>query len=169
MINDELLHAALEIRVLAMSLFRVARRALEQYPQLASEGITGLQYATLRVLGHKELTISELSQWLMVDPSTLVPVIDTLERKGMVKRQRDPTDRRRVPLSLTERGSAIVACVPAVDVSDPLVRSLRAMGEGDAQQLLRLVRELVRYMPEGEDILRRVSERVHLHQMPPSE
>jgi DNA-binding MarR family transcriptional regulator len=169
MISDELLRAALEIRVLSMSLFRVATRALEQHPQLAKEDITVLQYGVLRALCHKALTISELSQWLMVDPSTLVPVIDTLERKGMVKRQRDQSDRRRVPLSVTERGNAIVACVPAVDEGDPLVCSLRAMGEQDAGHFLRLMRELIRNIPEGEEILRRVSERVRLHQMPPSE
>jgi DNA-binding MarR family transcriptional regulator len=169
MINDELLCAALEIRVLAISLFRLTTRALEQHPQLAKEDITGLQYATLRALSHKRLTISELSQWLMVDPSTLVPVVDALERKAMVKRHRDQADRRRVPLSLTERGSAIVACVPAVDEHDPLVVSLRSMGEEDARQFLRLLRELVRNVPEGEEILRRVSARVRLHQMPPAE
>jgi DNA-binding MarR family transcriptional regulator len=34
----------------------------------------------------------------MLDPSTLVPAVDALERKGLAMRGQDPNDRRRNPL-----------------------------------------------------------------------
>jgi hypothetical protein len=70
---------------------------------------------------------------------------------------------RRVPLSLTERGLEWVSCVPIVDEDDPVAKSLNALSEEQRHQLLTLLRELVRNLQDGDDILRRVSSRVHIH------
>ena len=140
-----------------------ARRALEQRLSLAHAGVGGLQYKIMRALWRQEQTISELSHRFMLNPSTLVPAVDALERNGLAKRGQDPNDRRRIPLSLTERGAEFVTCVPLVNADAPLVKSLNAMGDEQSRQLLMLLRELVRHMPEGEDILRKVSSGVHLH------
>jgi DNA-binding MarR family transcriptional regulator len=163
MTTDELHSAALEIHMLAAITSKKVKHALEQRLGLTKTGISGLQYGIMRALSCHELTISELSHRFMLDPSTLVPAVDALERKGFATRGSDPNDRRRVPLSLTERGAALVADTPVVDDSDPLVQSLDALEDEQRHQLLTLLRELVRHMPEGEEILRRVSARVRLH------
>ena len=151
----------LEIRILVTILAKTAMHALEQRLGLASTGLSHLQYGIMRALSIEEQTISELSQGFMLDPSTLVPAVDALERKGFAKRGKDPRDRRRVPLSLTERGAELVACVPIVDDDDPLASSLKSMSDEGCHQLLTLLRELVRQMPEGDEILNKVSSRVH--------
>ena len=46
----------------------------------------------------------ELSERLLLDPSDLVSLVDILERAGLVDRRRDPADRRRYALELTDRG-----------------------------------------------------------------
>lgn len=161
--TDDLLSAALEIRILTAVTAKRAMHALRRRLNLADKGLTGLQYGIMQALHHEEQTISELSHKLMLDPSTLVPAVDALERKELARRGRDPQDRRRVPLSLTERGAEFVTCVPALDDDDPLVQSLNTMGEEKAGQLLALLREMVENMPEGKDIMRRVSLMMDAH------
>jgi DNA-binding MarR family transcriptional regulator len=90
----------------------------------------------------------------------LVPAVDALERKGYAKRGRDPQDRRRVPISLTESGAELLSCVPLVDGDDPLFHSLNVLGDEQRDQLLTLMRELVGHMPEGDQILEHVSSRM---------
>lgn len=46
----------------------------------------------------------ELAERLLLDPSDLVSLVDILERAELVDRRRDPADRRRYALELTERG-----------------------------------------------------------------
>jgi DNA-binding MarR family transcriptional regulator len=160
--TDELYAIALEIRILAANMAKMARRAMEQRPELADASISGLQFGILHILSFKEQTITELSRKFTLDPSTLVPTVDALERKGLVKRGRDPSDRRRVPLSLTEEGGRLASLASVIDENDLLVQSLRAMGDEPARQLLALLRDLLAHMPEGEEILHHVSSRVRL-------
>jgi DNA-binding MarR family transcriptional regulator len=153
----------LEIRILVHVLAKTAMHALEQRLGETDAHISGLQFAIMRALSVEAQTITELSHRFMLDPSTLVPAVDALERKGFARRGRDPKDRRRVPLSLTERGLEWVSCVPIVDEDDPVANSFNALSEGQRHQLLTLLRELVRHLQDGDDILRRVSSRVHIH------
>jgi DNA-binding MarR family transcriptional regulator len=49
-----------------------------------------------------------LGEWLGIDRSNMVALIDDLERRGLVERAPDPTDRRRHAVRLTEAGRAAV-------------------------------------------------------------
>jgi DNA-binding MarR family transcriptional regulator len=103
----------------------------------------------------------------MVDPSTLVPVVDALELKRLAVRGKDPHDRRRVPISLTQRGAEIAAKHPMkgpfAAEENPLLKSIVAMGPERAQLLLSLLREMVSFLPDGDEILRRLATRVRSH------
>jgi DNA-binding MarR family transcriptional regulator len=158
--TDELYTRANEIRILAALVTKMARRDLQGRLDSSGTGISELQYGIMRLLSYQEHTISELSCKFMLDPSTLVPAVDALERKKLARRGRDPGDRRRNPLSLTEHGAECVAHVPIMDGQDSLVKSLNAMGDEQCQRLLMLLRELVRRMAGGEDVLQQVSSRV---------
>ena len=50
-----------------------------------------------------------LSEALAVDPSGLVAILNDLERDGLVERHRDPADRRRHIVEITEAGCAAAA------------------------------------------------------------
>ncbi len=158
--TDELYTRANEIRILAALVTKMTRRDLQRRLDSWGTGVSELQYGIMRLLSYQEYTISELSCKFMLDPSTLVPAVDALERKKLARRGRDPGDRRRNPLSLTKRGAEFVARVPVMDGQDSLVKSLNAMGDEQCQQLLMLLRELVGRMAEGEDVLHQVSSRV---------
>ncbi|MEO8287894.1 MAG: MarR family transcriptional regulator [Chloroflexota bacterium] len=144
---------AFEIRVLFAIVTKLAKRELEVSMAQHGVGVSALQYGIMRLLHHKQHTLTELSNTLLLKPATLVPVIDALERHGYALRKHDPLDRRRVPLTLTEKGVEMITTVPYVNEEDSLMGSLKAMGGEKSAQLLELVRELVLGLPEGEEIV----------------
>jgi DNA-binding MarR family transcriptional regulator len=158
---------AMEIHMLGFAAAKTTLLAMESQGLLAEANISMLQFRVLRTLRRRPYTISELSPILMVDPSTLVSVVDALERKGLAARGRDPSDRRRVPISLTEEGARITAGHPSkspfADRENPLLQSIDAMGPERAELLLTLLRELVSHLPDGEGILKHVSTWVQWH------
>jgi DNA-binding MarR family transcriptional regulator len=123
--------------------------------------LSALQHTLLRLLSHRPYTSSELSRKLHLDPATLVPVIDALERQGLVQRGRDPNDRRRQPLALTQSGADLLARLPIFDRSDALVVGLIALGDEPAQTLLQLLRELVGHMAPDADTSRELAATAH--------
>ncbi len=164
---EEQRRTAIEIHILSAIMTKKTILAMESQGFLAETGISLPQFGVLRALYRSARTISELSRIIMVDPSTLVPVVDALERKGLAARGRDPQDRRRVPISLTQRGAEIAAkhpmSSPLAAGDNPLLKSITAMGPERAQQLLSLLREMVSFLPDGDDILQRVATRVSFH------
>ena len=55
---------------------------------------------------HQPVSQREISDHLGLDASDVVGVLDILEAAHMVQRQRDPSDRRRHAVMLTEQGEA---------------------------------------------------------------
>src|SRR5687767_14609982 len=63
--------------------------------------------AALAVVAHHQpVSQREISDHLGLDASDVVGVLDILEAAGMVRRRRDPKDRRRHAVELTETGEA---------------------------------------------------------------
>ncbi|MEU4143772.1 MarR family winged helix-turn-helix transcriptional regulator [Streptomyces parvulus] len=64
--------------------------------------------------GGPELSQQDLSRLLNLDPTTVVTVIDEMERNQHVERRRNPVDRRRYNLILTDSARAALAEADAV-------------------------------------------------------
>lgn len=68
------------------------------------------QWRTLALLGRAPgSSLSDVAEHLGVSRSTASVLVDRLVRRGLVERQRHPQERRRVRLSLTARGEALLA------------------------------------------------------------
>ena len=83
----------------------------------------------LAICEHGPLTIAALSKEIHVSASTLVGIIDRLETKEFVVRERDTQDRRKVLIHATKKGKKF-----ATDAPSPLQETL-AQALGDLNEL----------------------------------
>ncbi len=75
---------------------------------LTSLGLSGREFLLLSfVRSASGLSQQELSARLALDPTIVVGLVDALEDRGLVRRAKDPADRRRNVLSATSEGEAI--------------------------------------------------------------
>ncbi|MCQ1948584.1 MULTISPECIES: MarR family winged helix-turn-helix transcriptional regulator [Arthrobacter] len=86
-------------------------------------------------------TQRELSQFLVLDPSQIVAIVDELERRGAVERQTDPRDRRSKVIVPTEDGRALYAHAREVvdGATETSVAQLSAAEQGELRRLLQKV------------------------------
>ena len=78
----------------------VYRRATEEFL-----GMKLKQLITLELLANKEGCLQqELGATLMIDPNNCVLLLNDLDQRGYVERQRDPRDRRRHIVVITAAG-----------------------------------------------------------------
>jgi DNA-binding MarR family transcriptional regulator len=74
-------------------------------------GLTTLQYTTLSVLNRHGAPLSnaQLARRAYMTPQAMSEVIDALEGKGLIKRNRDPNHGRLLPAKLTAKGRLVLA------------------------------------------------------------
>lgn len=75
--------------------------------RLAPLGLTVQLCGVLILLGEGPISQHELGRQLGIDRTTIVELIDDLEKKGVVERRRNPADRRSYALVLTARGRTL--------------------------------------------------------------
>ncbi len=82
--------------------------ARELAGRLAPHGVSPAQWGVLVFLWAEDgLSQTELSRRVAIEDATMVRTLDRMERDGLVRRERDPGDRRRMRIRLTERGRAL--------------------------------------------------------------
>jgi long-chain acyl-CoA synthetase len=86
-----------------------ARLAKVSGSALAEADLTLPQYRVLVFLVARGRPATHVASLLGVTPSTVTSVVDGLVSRGLVERSSDPSDRRRVVLSLTLDGEEAVA------------------------------------------------------------
>ncbi len=75
--------------------------------------ITEPQWGCLKILAEKSpLSAAALSREAIVSQSSLVGILDRLERGGLVRRERGTRDRRETILHLTDRGREVARTTP---------------------------------------------------------
>lgn len=104
-----------DLRILR-ALRRITRAIALHSRQLAAySNITAPQLVCLRaVVESGPLTTTAISREIHVSPSTVVGILDRLEDKGWVVRERSREDRRIVMVSATETGRNLVRDTPSL-------------------------------------------------------
>lgn len=109
---------------------------------VAQEDITPGLYGTLVLIDRNQgMSQSDLARALSLDRSTMVAVIDQLERRGLVQRLKDPGDRRRHALHLTAGGRSFLDRVRR-RVGEHERTIAQDLSEQERQQLFTLLRKL---------------------------
>ncbi len=134
--------------LLALSTFVKLRRAVNTLgarlnaPMLRNHDLTESQLGVLEALYHLgPMPQTRLCGKLLVSGSNLVTVLDNLEKRGWVRRERDRDDRRVQIVNLTGRGrQVIVQAFP--QHADNITELLGALTHEEQKQLGRLCRKL---------------------------
>lgn len=105
---------------------------------LHGQGVTNAEFAALSVLAGRSLSQRAVAERMAVDPRNAGAILRKLRGRGWVSAQADPTDARRVRLTLTDDGARTLETILEV-----LPRERGAFfGAVSAQELLDLERIL---------------------------
>lgn len=92
---------------------QLAREGFER--ALEPMGLKARHYGVLTTLaGEGPHAQRDLGEKLAIDRTTMVGLVDELEGLGLVERRRDPEDRRRYDLALTDAGKRTISEAEAV-------------------------------------------------------
>ena len=91
-------------------LAELSRRYVQLFEELAQG--TGLNLTTCRALAylerHEGISQSRLAELASIEPMALVRLLDRLQAEGLVRRERDPQDRRAHRLLLEARAQPVL-------------------------------------------------------------
>ncbi|MHA2170468.1 MAG: MarR family winged helix-turn-helix transcriptional regulator [Candidatus Kariarchaeaceae archaeon] len=99
------------------SLISNIERKLHQFQRLVLKetDLTPPQYAVINVLQETDgVSLTDLSEATLSTKSTMTTLIDNLEKKGHVKRQDHPKDRRTKLVILTKQGKSLAQSAPEI-------------------------------------------------------
>ncbi|MDY0273281.1 MAG: MarR family transcriptional regulator [Advenella sp.] len=118
-----------DLRILH-ALRRITRSIALHSRHLASySNITAPQLICMRaVVAKGPITATAISRDIHVSPSTVVGILDRLEDKGFIKRERGRQDRRTVFITATEAGAELVKNTPS-PLQKKLADALNALPE----------------------------------------
>jgi DNA-binding MarR family transcriptional regulator len=120
--------------------------------RLAPMGLSVQLCGVLNLLAQGPISQQALGQQLGIDRTTVVELIDELERQGIVVRRRNPSDRRSYALTLTPKGRGVQKrAARAFDaVSDEFLGALKpSERKALGNMLRRLIEAADERMPAG--------------------
>ncbi|WP_170223088.1 MarR family winged helix-turn-helix transcriptional regulator [Nonomuraea turkmeniaca] len=85
----------------------LARQRIEQ--ELARWGVTGKELRVLAYAHGAAMSQRELTALARMDRTTMTAVIDKLEELAYVRRARNPADKRKYVITVTDEGARVVA------------------------------------------------------------
>ncbi len=94
---------------LCFRLYSVSRKMTKAYaPYLDKFNLTYPQYIILLVMfEHEELDFKKLSEIVELKTGTLTPILQNLEKLGYINRIPNKNDKRKVTISLSEKGKQV--------------------------------------------------------------
>ena len=110
---------------------------------LKSFGLTGRHLGVLAVIHEKGSLLQwEIGRCIHVDRTTMVQIVDDLEKLGLVERRANPSDRRAHALSLTGKGREVLPKAMRLGL-DVERKFLSCLPEKDQRDLARILKHLV--------------------------
>jgi DNA-binding MarR family transcriptional regulator len=123
-------------------LYTESRRLTKELAR--SVDLTGPQLTVLKMLeGLGDLSLSELSERIRAQNSTVTGIIDRMEREGLVVRTRSTEDRRVVKIKLTDKGSKIARAI-AVEPMEIFRGALDGLSANEMRELLKILTKVAR-------------------------
>jgi DNA-binding MarR family transcriptional regulator len=131
-------------------LYTESRRITKELAKRAD--LTGPQLTVVKLLEQVgDLSLSELSDKIRAQNSTVTGIIDRMEREGLVTRERSKEDRRVVHIRLTAKGQTLAKEIPV----EPMEIFKGALESLSAQEMRDLMRIMTKVAKRVKQIVRR--------------
>lgn len=105
-------------------------------------GLTSSQFAVLEALYHKgDLTIQEIIDSVLSTSGNMTVVIHNLEKEKLIKRHKNPMDKRSSLIAITDKGREIVSQIFPMHLQD-LVESFDALTKEELDTMLSILRKV---------------------------
>lgn len=139
-----------EERILS-ALRRISRAVDLHSRELArTYGLTAPQLVCLRELDRGgELLSGQLARAVSLSPATVTGILDRLERRHLVLRERRPEDKRQILLRLTEEGRRLARAAP-LPLHERFRRRLARLSAAKRREIEETLLELVDMMEASE-------------------
>ncbi|MGI2103901.1 MarR family winged helix-turn-helix transcriptional regulator [Shewanella frigidimarina] len=136
---------------LLISLRRVIRAIDIHSRQLNKlSGLTGPQLMVIQKIDQLDAPLAkQIAQEINLSAATVTTIIDRLENRGMVIRKRSETDKRKVHLSLSDAGKALLNSAPK-PLQEHFIMRYQNLEEWEQSQLLSAVERIATMMDANE-------------------
>ena len=106
-------------------------------------GITAAQFKVLIIMAQFGVdTPAELCRHLSLDSGSMTRMLDRLEQKKLLVRQRSEADRRQVQLVLTDDGQALASLLPQIG-ADAMNQLASAISPQELQSLEQILKKIL--------------------------
>lgn len=140
-------HLLNHIEEVLIALRRVIRATDLHSKYLAkTTGLTAPQILLLQTLRDKgQVTIGELAQEMSLSQATVTTILDRLEKRQLVYRQRSQTDKRKVHAYLTETAVETLKSAP-IPLQDRFTREFSKLDEWEQAMIMSALKRVAQMM-----------------------
>lgn len=123
-------------------LYTESRRLTKELARRAD--LTGPQLTVVKILEQVgDLSLSELSERIRAQNSTVTGIIDRMERENLVTRERSKEDRRVVYIRLTAKGKRLAEEIP-IEPMEIFRGALESLSAAEVRELMRILGKVAR-------------------------
>ena len=141
-VNPEIKSDVDQVLEAIIYLYTESRRITKELARRAD--LTGPQLTVVKMLEQiGDLSLSELSERIRAQNSTVTGIIDRMEREGLVVRERSKEDRRVVYIRLTTKGRRLAEEIP-VEPMEIFRGALEALTASETRELVKILGKVAR-------------------------
>ena len=134
---------------LCFPIYLCSKEIIRKYTPLLNElNLTYTQYIVMMYFWEvEESNLKDLGKTLMLDSSTLTPLLKKLELKGYIERKRSFTDERNLVIKLTKEGTNL-RC-KAIDIPSKMGKCIN-LSDSDIKTLYSLIYKVLLNVEEND-------------------
>ena len=113
-------------------------------------GLTGPQLLVMQVISQAEpVTAGQIAREVNLSQATVTSILDRLEKKAYLRRERSQEDKRKVYVYLTEAGGQVLEQAPTL-MQENFIRSFSHLDEWEQNLILSSLQRVAEMMQAGE-------------------
>lgn len=136
-INDNIL---IELRKITQAIDLSSKKLVKQV------GLTGPQMVILLEISRLgTVSVGEVAKNVSLSQGTVTVILERMEKRGLVVRQRNGNDKRRVMVRITDSGNEFLADAPSV-IQESVIPKINELQEWEKNMILSALQRLVYIM-----------------------